>query len=169
MINELPEIKDNIYFSIDPNSNKTTIRSINDEPFLLNFTIGNAEYERNFGWILGFRNMIYQDNSAYTSESVYVSNKNHNFYFIMNDYNVSISEQIVALLQNTYIDQNVFGRIVVTYDGNTNLMKNETKKREYGEPISINKIGIKLMNEYGEIANLNNMDFTFGIEFEMVE
>jgi len=169
MINELPEIKDNINFTIDQNSNKTIIKSLNDVPFTLNFTIGNAEYERNFGWILGFRNMIYQDNSAYTSEGIYVSNKNHNFYFIMNDYNVSISEQIVALLQNTYIDQNVFGRVVVSSNGDTNLMKNETKKREYGEPISINKIGIKLMNEYGEVANLNNMDFTYGIEFEMVE
>jgi hypothetical protein len=87
----------------------------------------------------------------------------------MNDYNVSISEQIVALLQNTYIDQNVFGRLVVSSNGNTDLMKNDTKKREYGEPISINKIAIKLMNEYGEVANLNNMDFTYGIEFEMVE
>ena len=169
MINELPDIKDNIYFSIDPNSNKTTIKSVNDDNFTLNFTIGNAEYERNFGWILGFRNMIYQDNSMYTSEGIYMYNKNHNFYFIMNDYNVSISEQIIAMLHNTYIDQNVFGRISISLNGNTDLMKNETKKREYGDPISINKIGIKLMNEYGEVANLNNMDFTYGIEFEMVE
>jgi hypothetical protein len=169
MINELPYIKDNINFCIEPNSNRTIIKSINNESFTLNFTIGNAEYERNFGWILGFRNMLYQENSVYMSEGIYTYNKNQNFYFIMNDYNVSISEQIIALLQNTYIDQNVFGRLLISSNGTTNLMKNETKKREYGEPITINKIGIKLMNEYGEVANLNNMDFTYGIEFEMVE
>jgi hypothetical protein len=135
----------------------------------LNFTIGNAEYERNFGWILGFRNMMYQDSSIYTSEGIYMYNKSHNFYVIMNDYNVSISEQIVAILQNNYVDQNVFGRVSVLSNGDTKLIKNETKKREYAEPISINKIAIKLINEYGEVANLNNMDFTYGIEFEMVE
>jgi hypothetical protein len=169
MINELPDIKNNLHFSIDNYSNRTTIKSINDTPFTLNFTIGNSEYERNFGWILGFRNMLYQENSVYTSEGIYMHNKNHNFYFIMNDYNTLVSEQIVALLQNGYIDQNVFGRIIVSSNGETTLMNNETKKREYGEPISINKIAIKLMNEYGEVANLNNMDFTYGIEFEMVE
>jgi hypothetical protein len=62
------------------------------------------------------------------------------------------------------VEVGLFGRI--TEDG---LLKGEIMKREYHEPVLINKIGVKLINEYGEVVNMNNMDYTFGIEFEMVE
>jgi hypothetical protein len=40
------------------------------------------------------------------------------------------------------------------------------KKREYFGPVNIQKLKCQLLNQYGETINLNNMDFSFSLEFE---
>ena len=37
--------------------------------------------------------------------------------------------------------------------------------KEYMSPITIEKIGIKLMDEYGRILDLNSMDISFCLSF----
>ena len=41
------------------------------------------------------------------------------------------------------------------------------KKREYFGPVNIQKLKIQLLNQYGEILNLNCMDFSFSLELEV--
>jgi hypothetical protein len=164
MINENDIVNSRLEFSIDTYSGKMKIKSKDESNFTINFGLGNSEYERNLGWIIGYRNKTYENGNEYISEGVYMNNVGRYYYFTMNDYNINKNEGVIVLMSNSYLDQNLFGRI--TEDG---LLKGEIMKREYHEPVLINKIGVKLINEYGEVVNMNNMDYTFGIEFEMVE
>jgi hypothetical protein len=164
MINENDIVNSRLEFSIDTYSGKMKIKSKDESNFTINFGLGNSEYERNLGWIIGYRNKTYESGNEYISEGVYMNKVGRYYYFTMNDYNINKNEGVIVLMSNGYLDQNLFGRI--TEDG---LLKGEIMKREYHEPVLINKIGVKLINEYGEVVNMNNMDYTFGIEFEMVE
>ena len=41
------------------------------------------------------------------------------------------------------------------------------KKGEYFGPVNIQKLKIQLLNQYGEILDLNCMDFSFSLELEL--
>ena len=48
-------------------------------------------------------------------------------------------------------------------DGDSNL-----KKREFMGPVDINKIHLRLLDQYGNKIFLNNMDWSFSLEFEIL-
>ena len=165
MINRHPKVVENLFFDIDKINKYTTINSINNSPFTLDFTSNNINNDRCLGWLLGFRDKIYKEQSRYKSKYTYTGDKSQCMYLILNDYNICDNNSQVLLLGNTYIEQNLAGKIYI----NNNEQKIDSKKRTYSEPVSITKIGIKLLNEYGESININNIDYTFTIDFEITE
>ena len=52
----------------------------------------------------------------------------------------------------------------ICFDNGNNLLE---KKREYYGPVNIQRLKIQLLNQYGEVLNLNSMDFSFSLEFEI--
>jgi hypothetical protein len=166
MINTHPDIYQNLFFEIDKITRFTSVRSLNDSTFTIDFTSTNIDNERSLGWLLGFREKVYKNQCLYKSSCKYSGDKPKSMYLVINDYNISDSNSQVLLLGNTYIEQNISGRILINGEGN---LKIDSKKRIYNEPVTITKIAIKLLNEYGENVNLNNMDYTFAIEFELNE
>ena len=46
-------------------------------------------------------------------------------------------------------------------------MNCEVKKREFNGPVDFERIHLKLLDEYGNPIYLNNMDFSFSLEFEI--
>ena len=43
-----------------------------------------------------------------------------------------------------------------------------TKTRKYNGPVNIRNIFIKILDQYGEIIDLNNMDYSFTLELEIL-
>ena len=43
-----------------------------------------------------------------------------------------------------------------------------TKTRKYNGPVTIKKLHIKVLDKFGTIIDLNNMDFSFTIELELL-
>jgi hypothetical protein len=43
-----------------------------------------------------------------------------------------------------------------------------TKIRKYNGPINLKKIHVKVLDKYGNIIDLNNMDFSFTLELEIL-
>ena len=41
------------------------------------------------------------------------------------------------------------------------------KKREYFGPVNLQRLKIELRNQFGELLDLNPMDFSFSLEVEM--
>ena len=53
---------------------------------------------------------------------------------------------------------------LVINDNNNNL----AKIRRYNGPINLSKIQIKLLDQFGSIIDLNNMDFSMTLELELL-
>ena len=73
---------------------------------------------------------------------------------------MSINENIIAKipLRN--------GKLSFTIDEND---KNPLIKiRRYNGPVNINKIEIKLLDKFGDIIDLNHMDWSFSLELEIL-
>ena len=57
------------------------------------------------------------------------------------------------------------GKLSLIIDENDNLLN---KKRLYNGPVDISRFYIKIMDAFGQIIDLNKMDFSFSIELEIL-
>ena len=77
----------------------------------------------------------------------------------------------MGVFDNGYIEKNILAKIPVPVDNFQVLFDNSSdlisKRREYFGLIDIIKFSIKLLDEYGDIIDTNNMNFSFTIEFEI--
>ena len=145
--------------------------------FNLNFLkdVTSNDFNGTLGWILGYRQREYCNEKSYTTEGIYNSSPTDYLFFVMNDFNHSQSQNIVAMYSENYIGNNILAMIPLKTQnyhisfniggiGSSNLIE---KKREYFGPVNIKKIKIELRDQYGELVDLNNMDFSFSLEMEL--
>jgi hypothetical protein len=124
----------------------------------------NTPLPLKLGWILGFRNGKYINNQNYVSESIVNTNVMNYVYLVIDDYNTSVSNNFYSVFNSSLLNKNILARISLqsgTFDillqNNLNLI---TPEREYFGPVNINNFNVQLLDTYGRIVDLNNMDFS---------
>lgn len=176
-----------IYFSVNENATATSgssqlLVAVNESyPFGIpfNFVIdlqanitGESDYATplplKLGWKLGFRNGIYINNSAYVSEGVLNLAGASYLYLAIDDYN-NASNTFFSAFNESLLNKNILARVAVQSSvsaavtfSNIGLI---TTPREYYGSVNIEKMQIQMLDEYGRIINLNNMDFSFCLTF----
>jgi len=118
-----------------------------------------------FGWILGFRNGIYVNNLNYVSEGVIDITGPNYFFLVVDDYNNNVNNSFYAAFNSSILNKNILARISLQANTFSVLKQNNlsliTTPREYFGPVNIQNLTIQLLDEYGRIVDLNNMDFSF--------
>jgi hypothetical protein len=106
------------------------------------------------------------DNSNnFCGESIYDPISNRYFLLSVNDYQNNHTRALISPMQeealhDSYILGKVYGPCCdCCIDGN---------ERIYFGPSSINRLHIKLLDEFGRVVDLNNGDFSFSIELELL-
>jgi hypothetical protein len=125
------------------------------------------------GWILGFRNGIYINNQNYVSEGVFDYTGPRYFFLVVDDYNNSVVNNFYGAFNSSVLNKNILARISAQISSGYNMleqnnMRNITPAREYMGPVNLNNLTIQLLDEYGRVVNLNNMDFSFSIQMTTV-
>lgn len=147
--------------------------------FELNFQADrNGNEDRNtplplkFGWLLGFRNGIYTKNQNYVSEGVINLSGPRYIYLVVDDFNNNMNDAFVAAFNSSILNKNILARISLTGPVYTNFSKDNfnivTLPREYFGPVNINSLNIQLLDEYGRIVDLNNMDYSFTLNLTIL-
>lgn len=168
--NEMP-YQFTINFFVDTqhlNSNEGGLIVNNDN---YQMDIDETELYKTLGWIMGFRKAEYTGFTEYQSEGVYSAYYTNYIYFSLNDFNNSQSQNIIGIYPGSLIGNNILAMIPlntnsfnVCFDNGSDFLE---KKREYFGPVNIQKFKVQLLNQFGEILDLNNMDFSFSLELEM--
>jgi hypothetical protein len=125
-----------------------------------------------FGWMLGFRNGIYENNDTYVSEGIADLSGTRYVYLAIDDYNNNVNNSFYSAFTSSILNKNILARISIqsslfsiSSQNNLNIV---TTPRQYFGPINISKLHIQLLDEYGRIILLNNMDFSFCLTFQTV-
>ena len=91
-------------------------------------------------------------------------------YLCINDYNNNtVNNAFVGALKESILDQNILARI-----SDPTTMSNVSTKsfigppREYFGPVSITAFQIQLVDPYGRVLNLQNLDYSFCLSFETI-
>ena len=181
----------NITFTLDINRESGSGRvivgiincEVNPHPvtqnFILNFqTDANGNIDRStplplkFGWMLGFRNGMYSNNISYVSEGLIDLSAPRYVFLCIDDFNNSANDGFYSIFSSSVLNKNILARIsvrgnVFNYMAQNNLNLT-TYPREYFGPINLNKMNIQLLDEYGRILNLHNMDYSFCLTFDIL-
>ena len=124
------------------------------------------------GWTLGFRNGIYINNSTYVSEGVVDLLGPRYLYLVVDDYNNNVNNNFYSAFTSSILNNNILARISMNANffdilGQNNLSLITTPREYYG-PVDIQKMNIQLLDEYGRILDINNMDYSFCLTFKTV-
>jgi hypothetical protein len=163
-------------------SGQTMVGCKIDEPtfdFELNFQADkygnddkNTPLPLKFGWILGFRNGIYTNNQNYVSEAVVNTTGPNYLYLVVDDYNNSINNSFYSAFNSSLLNKNILARISLNAPAFTVLSQNSlrliTTPREYYGPVNIQNMNVQLLDGYGRIVDLNNMDYSFCLTMHIV-
>lgn len=137
----------------------------------------NFQYDRNsiedrgtplplkLGWNLGFRNGMYSGVTNYVSEGIVDLTGPRYFYLVVDDYNNNVNNNFYSAFNSSILNKNILARISLQANNFNILEQNNlniiTTPREYFGPINLTSMNIQLLDEYGRIVDLNNMDFSF--------
>jgi len=147
--------------------------------FSLNFLtdkFGNEDRQTplplKLGWLMGFRNGYYENNSTYVSEGVVSLSGPKYIYLVVDDFNNNVLDGFYGAFTSSVLNKNILARIslqgnVFNYVSKDNFNLTSTPRQYFG-PVDIQKLQIQLLDEYGRIINLNNMDFSFCLTFQTV-
>ena len=117
------------------------------------------------GWLLGFRNGRYINNLNYVSEGLVDISGPKYFFLVVDDYKNNVNNNFFAAFNSSILNKNILARISIQATAFNILQQNNlaliTTPRDYFGPVDIQNLTIQLLDEYGRIIDLNNMDFSF--------
>ena len=159
-----------ITISVTYVSGKVTIKSTNN--FDINFKediFANRIKDFGLGYNLGFNDItgIYTGLKSYTSDSV-LNCIDSNYIFInlnhdwKNVYHLNPDKEELWAFSKVIIDQPKFS---VCYD---NSINKSSKEFCFKTPTDILSIPVTVMDPYGQILDLNGMDFSFSLEVKEI-
>lgn len=124
------------------------------------------------GYNMGYRKVEYNGEQSYTAEGNYNTTFTDYVYFAFNDYNNCYIDNTIGVLPNYLIKSNILALVPIT--SNTfsvefnNTADNINRTRIYNSPVIISKFSIQILNQYGEILDLNLNDYSFCISVNSV-
>jgi len=127
------------------------------------------------GWMLGFRQGGYKmsGGSGILSEGLFDAYGPRYIYLAIEDFNHNQLNETFIPLNNSLVNKNIIARYAVSNNsdtpngsGSTFFNKLVSFTRQYTGPVNINKLKIQVLDEYGRIIHMNNMDYSFVLTFK---
>lgn len=168
--------------TIDPSNFRTTIsNTTNKFNMIFASKIPTFSLNKSIGWILGYRlSGQYQNEKSYTSESLFNPCPTDYLFLEINDFNYSSASRLIGLFLDNFIDKNIIAKLpykncccsLPSLDKCTTIFLNEenivSSTRNYFGPIHLQKLAIRLLNQYGEVVDLHHRDFSFTLEMDVL-
>ena len=133
--------------------------------------IDSTALQLKLGWILGYRFGAYSGNTAYVTEGIYDFRGPRYLYVVVNDFNNNYNETIIGNFTDSLTSpENILARVAwsqYAFFPVSGLAPLDTTKtaRNYFGPVNINRLHIQVMDPFGRVLSLNNMDWTLVLEF----
>jgi hypothetical protein len=124
------------------------------------------------GWLMGFRSGYYENNATYVSEGLIDLLGPRYIYLVVDDFHNNVSDGFYGAFTASLLNKNILARItlqgsVFNIIAQNNLLLVSTARQYFG-PVDIQKMQIQLLDEYGRILDLNNMDYSFCLSFQTI-
>jgi len=139
------------------------------------------------GWKLGFRKEEITVDASNSSNGTIVESEAvcdltgpKYMYVVVDDFNNNTNNYFQSAFAESILNQNILARINLSSMKKTNgdygnysndnfvTQIHGLRKRNYFGPVDIQKLRIQLLDEYGRVINLNKMDWSCALTFEVL-
>ena len=132
----------------------------------------NQNIMNTLGWMLGFRMPKYiRIKERICSEGLFDAGGDRYIYVSITDYQYNNNTLNIVGFDKSILNEDIIakipminGKLSLIIDDNNDLVK----KRKYNGPVNISRLQIKIMDKFGTIIDLNNMDFSLTLELEIL-
>ena len=173
----------NLIISIDVNTQKCKIQNSSGGDITVRFAVDDRGNEDKYslksklGWCLGFREPVYiiAINGSIESEGIVNVNPCRYLFVSVDDFHAHNPNSFIVPSFDSYFDPNILSRVTIdrsSYNFGQYIIANESggrllsDSRTYKGKNDIQKIRVRVLNEIGEVINLNKMDFSFALEIK---
>ena len=171
----------NIRFNINNYNLKTSFEVVeNETETLTNFNFSlkfidniNQNAMNTFGWTLGFRLGSYLNiHEKICSEGLFDAGGDRYIYLCINDYQYNSNSSNTVCFDKSILNEDVIAKIPMI-NGKFSLIVNDNnnslaKIRRYNGPINLSRLQIKIIDKFGTVIDLNNMDYSLTLELELL-
>ena len=156
-----------IILSQDSKTKKITVNNYTAGTFSIKLSNYGCDDTRGLAWLLGFRKDT-APGSGHEAEGLFLINEciRYRYFYLIVDDNKSIDNfNAEPMLRKKFINGFILARLIIQIQEEilTNVSYDEYT-RIYDGPCDINKLDIKLVDEWGYIVNLNEMDLSLSLE-----
>lgn len=132
----------------------------------------NSEISSKIGWNLGFTHRIYDGGTTYIADTIVEPATIRYIYLAVDDFNNSSNNHFITAFNQSILNQNILARISLRGNYFGILMDNDlnvlTEPRKYFGPVDIQRLRIRLYDDFGRILNMNNANFSFCLVFTIL-
>jgi hypothetical protein len=132
----------------------------------------NIDISRKLGWNLGFIKKNYSSNMCYTSESIIDPKINRYIYLSVEDFNKNANSPFISIFNQSILNDDILARISIKGTHFNLLKDNETtvvsEPRIYFGPVDIQRLRVRILDEYGRILHMNYSNYSFCLTVKMM-
>jgi len=132
----------------------------------------NTELSMKLGWNLGFQRPIYEGATKYTADTIIEPATVRYLFLAIDDYHNSGNNHFMSAFQKSVLNPNILARISVKGTYFSVVMENDlnivSEPRKYFGPVDIQRLRIRLFDEYGRIVDMNNANYSFCLNFKLL-
>ena len=109
---------------------------------------------------------------TYLSEGFFECHGPRYLFLVVDDFNNNVNTNMFSAFNSSILSKNILARISIK--GTVfSILSDDSKQitstvREYFGPVNIEKLRIQLLDEYGRILEMNNMDFSMALNIKCV-
>jgi len=173
-----------IQFSLNINANGTGTNKLTLAPtgtnashvksITLDFTMNSQGYSDNItplasklGWNLGFIKSTYKDATTYTADTCINLQTIKYMYFAVEDFFNNSNHSFINVFQKSLTNPSILARISMpTRTADLPVIVSEPRK--YFGPVDIQRMRIRLFDEYGRTLYMNSSDYSFCLSLKMM-
>jgi len=148
------------------------IKSINfDFTKNINGISDSTNIATRIGWTLGFNRAYYDNDFYYIGESVIDCNNNRYIYLSIDDYNKNSNNSFISVFNQSILNDDIIARISI--EDSPGIAKNNkmifiTEPRQYFGPVDIQRLRIRLFDEFGRILQMNGANYSFCLKLNLL-
>jgi len=138
---------------------------INGDPYV-------ADISSKIGWNLGFTKRVYDGNTTYIGDTIAEPFTTRYIYLAVEDFNSNSNNLFISAFNQTILNSDVLARISLRGNYFSDLIKNDlnivTEPRKYFGPVDIQKIRVRLYDDFGKILDMNNSNYSVCLNFTLL-
>lgn len=171
---------DIVFSQATNNKDKTTITNSSGIPILITFYKREncTNFMTTLGWFLGFRvaSVSVNNGASITSSALFDNNFVDYLYFAADDFQRNVSNNNIVYLNKTTINNNILGKIYRSPESgiyflntkNTSSGYEADRSRTYFGPVRLSKFKFSLLDKFGNLVDMSNMDYSFTLDIEVL-